>query len=153
MKTRNGFTLMEIMVVVVLLGILAVIVVPQFSSATMQAQTSALRKDLQTVRKQIELYEQQHNETGPAAAGETGVDFERRMTTQTDAEGAVGTDYGPYLERMPTNPFNNLDTVRVGGAPAGINAQGWRFDPATGQFQADDAYDRDHDGVADHASF
>jgi len=153
MKTENGFTLMEILVVVVLLGILAVIVVPQFSSATMQAQVSALRKDLQTVRKQIELYEQQHNENRPAATGETGNDFEQRMTTQTDADGAPGTDYGPYIERMPTNPFNNLDTVRVGGAPAGINAQGWRFDPATGQFQADDGYDGDSDGVPDHAAF
>jgi len=152
MKTTDGFTLIEILVVVVLLGILAAIAIPQFSSAAMEAQTSALRKDLQTVRKQIELYEQHHNENGPATVGETGDDFERRMTTQTDAAGAVGTDYGPYLERMPTNPFNKLDTVRIGGAPAGINTQGWRFNPATGQFQADDAYDGDSDGVADHAS-
>jgi len=47
----------------------------------------------------------------PAVASETNADFLRRMTTETDANGDVGTDFGPYLERVPSNPFNRLDTV------------------------------------------
>ena len=85
-----------------------------------------------------------------AAAGETGPDFIRRMTTKTDGTGGVGTEFGPYFLRMPTNPFNDLDTVRVGNAAAGANTHGWRFDPATGEFQADDNIDADHNGIPDH---
>jgi nitrite reductase/ring-hydroxylating ferredoxin subunit len=53
---------------------------------------------------------------------------------------------------MPANPFNNLDTVRVGGAAAGANTHGWRFDPASGQFQADDNIDANGDGILDHVA-
>ena len=136
---RAGFTLVEILVVVVILGILAAIVVPQFSGAGTETRTSALSVDLRRVRSQIELYKFQHNEQLPAATGETAADFERRMTSQTDANGNAGTDFGPYLQRIPVNPFSDLTTVRIDGAAAGANTDGWRFDTIKGAFQADDS--------------
>ena len=145
MRNRSGFTLVEILVVVVLLGILAAIVVPQFTGAGAETRTSAMSADLQRVRSQIEYYKFQHNEQLPAAAGETAADFERRMTTQTDTNGNAGTDFGPYLQKIPVNPFNNLSTVRIDGAAAGANTDGWRFETTTGAFQADDS--------AAHAAF
>jgi general secretion pathway protein G len=150
MKTRDGFTLVEILIVVTILGVLAAIVVPQFSSAASDAQVSSLRTNLQAFRKQIELYKHHHDDRMPAAASESSADFERRMTEETDVNGGVGTDFGPYLERIPLNPFNRLNAVRVGGAPAGANTDGWRFDPATGQIQPDDDYDANTDGTPDH---
>jgi general secretion pathway protein G len=143
MNARRGFTLAEILIVVVILGVLAAIVIPQFSSATNDAQVSSLRSNLLAVRKQIELYKHHHDERLPASGGEETADFLRRMTTQTDINGDVGTDFGPYLERIPVNSFNQLNTVRVGGAAAGANTHGWRFDPATGVFQSDSDYDGD----------
>jgi len=139
MKAQKGFTLVEILIVVVILGILAAIVIPQFTEASTEAKTSSLCTDLQTVRSQIELYKIQHNDKLPAAAGETGEDFERRLTQQTDINGDAGTDYGPYLQKLPTNPFNGMKTVRIDGAPAGANTHGWRFDTNNGNFQADDS--------------
>lgn len=150
MIAKRGFTLVEIMIVVALLGILAAIVVPQFSSNTSEAKVSALSSNLAAIRKQVELYRYHHQEQWPAAVSEAGADFIRRMTTKTDAAGNAGTQYGPYFLRMPANPFNNLDTVRVGDAGAGANTHGWRFDPATGQFQADDNIDANVDGILDH---
>ena len=150
MKARHGFTLVEILIIVVILGVLASIVVPQFSSAASDAQISSLRSNLLAARKQIELYKHNHDDNLPAVAGESGADFERRMTTQTDINGDAGADYGPYLERLPMNCFNRLDSVRVGGAAAGANTHGWRFDPATGNFQADDDQDSNGDGTPDH---
>ena len=138
MKAKSGFTLVEILIVVVILGILAAIVIPQFTEASTEAKTSSLCTDLQTVRSQIELYKIQHNDNLPASAGEASADFERRMTTQTDIAGAAGADYGPYLQKIPTNQFNDLNTVRVDGAAAGANTDGWRFDTTSGLFQADD---------------
>jgi len=56
MKAKSGFTLVEILIVVVILGILAAIVIPQFTDASTEAKESALKSDLQTMRSQIELY-------------------------------------------------------------------------------------------------
>ncbi len=150
MVTQRGFTMVELMIVVALLGILAAIVVPQFNSSTSEAKTSALCSDLAAIRKQIELYRYHHQERMPAAVGETGDDFVRRLTTQTDMNGNAGVAFGPYFLRMPVNPFNNLTTVRIGDAAAGANTHGWRFDPIAGQFQADDNVDADGDGTIDH---
>ena len=150
MCKKRGFTLVELMIVVSLLGILAALVVPEFSSSTTEAKTAALQSNLTAIRKQIELYRHDHNEAVPAAIGETGADFIRRMTTKTDAAGDPGGDFGPYFMRMPANPFNDLATVRIGDAAAGANSHGWRFDPVMGLFQPDDACDADLDGTPDH---
>ena len=150
MKTIHGFTLVEVLIVVSILGIMAAIVVPQYSSSTAEAQLAALRSNLHVARKQIELYKIHHNGAWPAAVGETSADFTRRMMTKTDASGAASTRFGPYLERMPINKYNSRATVRVGGAAAGAGTDGWRFDPLSGEFQADDNYDGNNDGVPDH---
>ena len=137
MKSKSGFTLVEILIVVVILGILAAIVIPQFTEASTEAKMSSLCTDLQTMRSQIELYKVQHNDDMPGAGTAS---FEDSLTGQTDIDGAAGTDYGPYVQKIPTNPFNDLATVRVDGAAAGADTDGWRFDLAggTGAIQADD---------------
>ena len=138
MLQKNGFTLVEILVVVVLLGILAAIVIPNFTEAGNESRTSTLRTDLRRIRSQIEYYKIQHNNRLPVVTGETADDFLRRMTTKTDVYGNAGNDFGPYFQTMPVNPFNNRSTVRIDGAAAGSNTEGWKFDTTTGTFQADD---------------
>jgi len=150
MAAKRGFTLVELMIVVSLLGILAALVIPQFGSNTAEAKTSALSSNLAAIRKQIELYRYHHQDLLPAAVGDSGADFIQRMTGKTDATGAPGVAFGPYFLRVPVNPFNDRGSVRIGGAAAGANTDGWRFDPATGQFQADDNLDLDGDGTPDH---
>jgi len=136
MKAQSGFTLVEILIVVVILGILAAIVIPQFTEASTEAKLSSLCTDLQTMRSQIELYKVQHNDDLPGAGSAT---FVQAMTGQTDINGAVGTDYGPYLQKIPTNPFNNLDTIEIEAGNTGLGGGncGWHFDTTTGAFHAD----------------
>ena len=141
MIKKTGFTLVELLIVISVLGILAAIIVPMYSNASQKTRTSALQSDLHKVRTQIEVYKSQHNDLLPAFSGESSTDFERRLTSQTDRDGFAGSDYGPYLNKIPKNPYNNFNSVRMDGAAAGANTDGWRFDTFSGIFQADDSAD------------
>lgn len=138
---KTGFTLVEILIVVVILGILAAIVIPQFTEASTEAKTSSLCTDLQSVRSQIELYKIQHNDNLPGSGTAT---FIQALTGYTDIAGAVaagpGTNiYGPYLQKIPTNQFNNLSTIRENAvADQGAGTHAWHFNTSTGAFHADD---------------
>ncbi len=138
MKAKGGFTLVEILIVVVILGILAAIVIPQFTEASTEAKMSSLCTDLQTMRSQIELYKVQHNDDLP---GSGTASFSDALILKTDIAGALNAagPYGPYLQKVPTNAFNDLDTVQVeaGNASLGGGNTGWHFDSTSGAFHAD----------------
>ena len=78
-KSRKGFTLVEILIVVIILGILAAIVIPQFTNASTDARKNSLSSQLQTMRSQFELYKLQHNDKLPLVFQSTG--------TKTDVGG------------------------------------------------------------------
>jgi len=137
MKARSGFTLVEILIVVVILGILAAIVIPQFTEASTEAKTSSLMSDLQTVRSQIELYKIQH---GDALPGDTDADGainsgDAFKTALTTASGG----YGPYLQKFPSNPFaTNGDTVTAvaSNVATAATTNGWWVNQDDGYFGA-----------------
>lgn len=124
---NKGFTLVEILIVVVILGILAAIVIPQFSEASTEARLNSLSSNLQTVRSQLSLYRIQHNDQWPAEA-----DFTDLMTGRSDQDGTVNAAgaFGPYLQAIPTNPFT--------GAASLDGSADWLYDEATGAFNAVD---------------
>lgn len=140
MRARSGFTLVEILIVVIILGILAAIVIPQFSDASTQARESSCKSSLQTMRAQIQLYEVEHNDDLP---GDGGATFKQAMTGLTDIDGDVSTDpndYGPYIDKIPTNPYDDSDTVTEGtSSPAPGDGAGWYFNTDTGHFSANDS--------------
>ncbi|MDP7005296.1 MAG: prepilin-type N-terminal cleavage/methylation domain-containing protein [Phycisphaerales bacterium] len=104
---RRAFTLIEILIVVVILGILAAVVVPQFTNAADDANNAAVRSQLQTLRGQIELFRAQNS-------------------ADPDLLGTGWTDLidGDYLMIAPTNPLSSSTTV-AGSAAAGV-AWVWR---------------------------
>ncbi len=130
MKLTRGFTLVEILIVVIILGILAAIVVPQFTEASSDAKLSALMTDLQAVRNQISLYKAQHGFALPSK------DIVDELTNRTDADGTVNNSngsYGPYLNKFPTNPFAGNNDVNVDGTK-GSGTAGWYYNTTTGEF-------------------
>ena len=128
MKDKIHFSYLEVVIIVFILGIAARTITPQFAEAGSEEKVSDLVEGLEVMRAQLDLYRLQHRNCLPPADSYSS--FETAMTTK------VGR-YGPYVKKIPTNPFNNLDTVRFDGEPAGAGKAGWRFDTGTGLFQAD----------------
>lgn len=127
-RIQNGFTLVEILIVVVILGILAAIVIPQFTNASEEARSSSITAQLQSIRSQLELYQVQHNGDYPTLA-----QLWDNLTETTDIHGATaGSDFGPYLQKAPRNPFENSLTI----AAAAAQGVGWTYDEATGEILA-----------------
>ncbi len=161
MEAKRGFTLVEILIVVVILGILAAIVIPQFTDASTQAKESSLVSDLQTLRSQIELYKAQHNDTPPAFAT-----FVTQMTGLTDVSGAAAAAgakagdpgvYGPYMQKIPVNPFNEVynEAAKINGkvdnsGTIGDDGGSWEYNEVNGAINADDSWDRDGVAGKDH---
>ena len=73
-QVARGFTLVEILIVVVILGILAAIVIPQFTNASESAKSSSLSSQLQTIRSQLELFQVQHNGNYPDLSVASAID-------------------------------------------------------------------------------
>jgi type II secretion system protein G len=64
---QRGFTLIEILIVVVIIGILATMVVPKFADARREASVSSVRNQLQTLRAQVEVYRAKNGGAAPVA--------------------------------------------------------------------------------------
>jgi general secretion pathway protein G len=128
-RNTRGFTLVEILIVVIILGILAAIVIPQFTNASNDARTNSLQSTLQTVRSQIELFKIQHADTPPAVAGMWDIMTGKSNTTDTQTTNAAGV-FGPYLQQAPVNPLNNNSAV---GAAASTTV-GWVYTASGGTY-------------------
>ena len=164
-KQVKGFTLVELLIVVIILAILAAIIVPQFSASTNDAKAAALQSNLANMRSAIEFYFQEHGEypgrnlvtgatcgTGVAVAtgaanSEAALIAQLTRYTNDAGLGCTGKDatfkYGPYLKgAIPDNPEGTNNTIVVVSAGVlGLTsaaAGGWRYDTVTGEFIADD---------------
>jgi general secretion pathway protein G len=125
-SAKLGFTLVEILIVVIILGILAAIIIPQFANASSDARVTNLRTTLANVRNQIEVFKCQHNETAPALSGMWALLTGPSDTNEADSVAPTGNHWGPYLQAPPVNPFNN--NTGVTSDPIDPNA-GWYYQP------------------------
>ncbi len=117
MNKARAFTLVEILIVVVLLGVLAAVVIPTVVNSTTSAKDSALASELQLLRRFILVYKSRHLEVGPDYPGgdttqaptEQAFIDQATMASntngQTAAIGTSGFERDPYLMKIPVNPF------------------------------------------------
>ena len=117
---KKAFTLVEILIVVVILGILAAIVIPQFTSATEDSQSGNLRSQLSSLQRQIELFRAQQNRPFAVTANNFGWE---ELVTSIGGRPAL-------LREPPVNPAwpepgNDAARTIVAEATFGSDVAGW----------------------------
>jgi general secretion pathway protein G len=164
LKKQSGFTLIEMLIVVIVLGILAMTIIPQVAVSTEDAKLNTLTTNLSTMRNTIELYYHQHDSkypgstkhtdgTATASDAEAIAALTPQLTMYTDADGQTSATkggnfiYGPYLKSnaLPTNPYNSKTDVTCDFDEGDITVRssagqdfGWKFYPVTGVLIAAD---------------
>lgn len=131
---KGGFTLVELLIVIIVIAVLAAVAVPKFANRAVVAKESAVRADLKNLRQAIERF---RADTGLWPAELAHLDDLSAPASGLDKTGARqpivnGTFHGPYLERTPTSPITagsyTYDTVPPGvgnvNHPAGRASDG-----------------------------
>ncbi len=164
-KNQTGFTLIEMLIVIVVLGILAMIIIPQITVSTEDAKISTLQTNLSGMRSSIETYYAQHDSMYPGAKKETDgtnttsdveatAAFFAQLTLYSRASGVTANvkdatfKFGPYVKggALPKNPFTGTDDATVNFDESNITVRaadvgtdkGWKFYAITGVFIAND---------------
>jgi general secretion pathway protein G len=124
-KSRGGFTLVELVVVVLIMGIIAAVALPKLTASTATAKTNSAKQSLAVVRDAVELYKAD-NGSYPADAA------------------TLPTILKPYLKgpfpACPIGAGTGSIAVAVGTDPPALVAggAGWAYTVATGDFYVND---------------
>jgi len=100
---QGGFTLLEVMVVVVILGILATLVVPKIISRPDEARVIAAKQDIATVMQALKLYRLDNQRYPTTEQG-----LQALVARPAAAPVPLNWKAGGYLERLPKDPWGNL---------------------------------------------
>jgi general secretion pathway protein G len=105
---RSAFTLIELLLVLVILGILAAIVVPKFTNRAQQAKIAAAKQEISTLEGALSLYEQDNGNFPSADQG---------LTALRVAPGNATGWHGPYLNHDVVNdPWEHQYIYRCPGS-------------------------------------
>jgi len=99
-RRSAGFTLVEIMVVVVILGILAVLIVPRVLGRSDEARQAAAKHDIATIMQSLKLY---RLDNGRYPTNDQGL--QALVTKPTSAP--APSNWKPYLDKVPKDPWGN----------------------------------------------
>jgi len=97
MKSRNGFTLIELMLVVIIIGALVAMVMPRFAGRSEQARVAAAKADVSVnIATALKLYELDNGDFPSAQDG---------LSALLSKPSSAANWNGPYLEKRPIDPW------------------------------------------------
>ena len=126
-RAARGFTLIEIMVVVVIMGVLAALVVPKLLSRTGESKVAAAKVDIATVMQALKLYKLDNQRYPTTEQG-----LQALLTKPTAGPAASGWKTGGYLEKMPKDPWGNPYQYLSPGIKGEIDVFSYGADGAPG---------------------
>lgn len=97
---QRGFTLIEVMVVIIILGVLASLIVPRVMSRPDEARVVAAKQDIGAIMQALRLYKLDNRHYPSNAQG-------LRALIERPSEAPVPSNWKPYLERLPNDPWGN----------------------------------------------
>ena len=124
-KRRNGFTLIELVIVVLVLGIIAAVAAPKLFDVTNDARENGTRQSLITIRNAIELYRATSGTYPPAAS--------LAVALKPSLQG--GTFPSPQIGEHKDD--NSVRTFTGAFSASGTN--GWAYNETTGEFYVNDS--------------
>ena len=145
--SRRGFSLLEMLLVVVIIGLVAAIAIPRMSRGAAGAADAALTGNLAVLRDAIDRYATEHAGTFPTAAN-----IANQLTLYSSSAGATSATkdttyiYGPYVRKAPALPVG----AKKGGsgiAAADGASVGWIYTETTGDIKANTTTETDASGV------
>lgn len=101
-RREQGFTLIEIMVVVVILGVLAALVVPQIMSRPDQAKVTAARANINAIAMALDIYKLDNHGYPSTQQG-----LDALVTRPAGSPPARNWNPDGYLKRLPVDPWGN----------------------------------------------
>lgn len=101
-RAQRGFTLIEIMVVVVIMGVLAALVVPKLLNRTGESKVAAAKVDIATIMQALKLYKLDNQRYPTTEQG-----LQALIEKPTGGPAANGWKAGGYVEKMPKDPWGN----------------------------------------------
>lgn len=117
MKGKSGFTLIELMIVVIILASLAGMVLPRIMDRTDDARSNIARGEIAAVTTALKFY---RLDMGQYPTTEQGLDVLMRGSGGGAAGSRLGTWKGPYLEKDPIDPWGRPYQYRLDPGPAGF---------------------------------
>ena len=127
LRGQRGFTLLEVMVVVVILGILAALVVPKIISRPDEARIIAAKQDIASLMQALKLYRLDNQRYPTTEQG-----LQALVTKPTAAPIPTNWKTGGYIERLPKDPWGNAYQFLNPGVHGEIDVFSYGADRAPG---------------------
>jgi len=124
---QGGFTLLEVMIVVVILGILAALVVPKIISRPDEARAMAARQDIASLMQALKLYRLDNQRYPTTEQG-----LQALISRPTTTPNAPNWKAGGYLERLPRDPWGSPYQYLEPGLHGEIDVFSFSADGASG---------------------